>query len=82
MKTEKEALLCRNYKAFAYSAGPCRLQIDEDISIDFEKEIPERPPLESVGIDVFHTVRNNGFRAEIVTSPEVTPNYFSLVLIE
>jgi len=82
LDTEKEAFISRCYKAFAYYAGPCKLSLEEEESIDFIEDLPKRPFLEGAGIDVFQTVRNNGFRAEIITSPGMTPNYFSLVLVE
>ena len=82
LETEKEAFLSGCYKAFAYGAGPCKLSPEDD-SIDSGENIEqERPLLDAVGIDVFQTARNNGFRIDILYSPEIRPNYFSLVLIE
>jgi len=82
LETEKEAFLSGCYKAFAFGAGPCKLSPEED-SIDSGENIEqERPLLDAVGVDVFQTARNNGFRIEILYSPEIRPSYFSLVLIE
>jgi len=82
LETEKEAFLSGSYKAFAFGAGPCKLSLEDDSLDSVENNEQERPLVEAVGIDIFQTARNNGFRIDILYSPEVRPNYFSLVLVE
>jgi hypothetical protein len=38
--------------------------------------------MESCGIDVFATVRNNGFTIDTLDSAKCKANYFGIVLIE
>lgn len=38
--------------------------------------------MEACGIDVFTTVRANGFPIKVVKEPNCKANYYSLVLIE
>jgi predicted metal-binding protein len=41
-----------------------------------------RPSMESCGIDVFSTVRNNGYNIEVLNNQSDQMNRFGLVLIE
>jgi predicted metal-binding protein len=78
---EREAFLEGHYKALAFGAGPCNLC----------KSCPEagckhpdraRPSMESCGIDVFSTARNNGYPIEVVLDESAEQNYYGLLLIE
>lgn len=82
LETEKESYLSGFYRAFALGAGPCKLSPEDVIPEIIENNSQSRPLMEAVGIDVFQTARNNGFRIEILYSPDIRPHYFSLVLIE
>lgn len=82
METENEAFLSGSYKAFALGAGPCKLTPDSVPLEGFKEADLKRPFLNAVGIDAFQTARNNGFRIDVLYSPEIKPNYISLVLIE
>jgi predicted metal-binding protein len=80
---EREAFFDGYYKAFAMGAGPCSL-CDECNLEDEECLYPEdaRPSMESCGIDVFQTVRNNGLPIEVVKNHNCEQNYYGIVLIE
>lgn len=82
-RIEREALFDGYYKAFGMGAGPCRL-CDECNIEDGECLHPEdaRPSMESCGIDVFQTARNNGFPIEVVKNHNCEQNYYGVVLIE
>jgi predicted metal-binding protein len=79
---EREAFLSGFYKAFAMGAGPCELCSSCNTKGSCRHPYEARPSMEASGIDVFHTVRNNGFHIEVLTSPANRANYFGLVLIE
>ena len=69
------------YKAFALGAGPCRLCAECTMK-DCRHVESARPSMESCGIDVFSTVKNNGYRIEVLKDRSYKMNRFSLVLIE
>jgi predicted metal-binding protein len=86
---EKELFFAGYYKAFALGGGPCKLC---GLCAKGQCVHPgdARPSMESCGIDVFTTVRNNGFSIKVLKkgyeeilaekSPKV--DRFGLVLIE
>jgi len=78
---ERDIFLAGYYKAFELGAGPCNLcnecSMDECIHTD-----NARPSMESCGIDVFSTARNNGFTIDVVKDYNDRVNRFGLVLIE
>ena len=82
-RIERQAFLDGYHKAFAMGAGPCRL-CEECNLTDEECLYPKkaRPAMEACGIDVFHTVRNNGFPIEVVRNQSSAQNYYGVVLIE
>ena len=82
IKIEKEAFLAGYYKALAMGAGPCRLCRDCNLKGECRHREEARPSMESCGIDVFATVRNNGFTIDTLDSARCKADYFSLVLIK
>jgi predicted metal-binding protein len=78
---EKEAFFAGYYKAFAMGAGPCRLCASCNIKAGCRHAEQARPSMEACGIDVYATVRKNGFFIETVDSSNCQVNYYSLVLI-
>ena len=78
---EREIFLAGFYKAFGLGAGPCRLCKTCNLE---ECARPEeaRPSMEACGIDVFATVRANGFPIEVVKDESCEDNYYGVVLIE
>ncbi len=82
-RIERQAFLDGYHKAFAMGSGPCML-CEKCALADKECLHPEeaRPSMEACGIDVFQTVRNNGFPIEVVRNRSCTQNYYGVVLIE
>ena len=81
-KVEIAAFLGGHYKAWAMGAGPCMLCDDCDPEEPCVHPDLSRPAMEACGVDVFQTVRNNGFKIEVLTSRDDEPNFFGLVLID
>ncbi len=78
---EKDIFLAGYYKAFALGFGHCQL-CPECTLKDCRNPTIARPSLESSGIDVYSTVRKNGYRIEVLKDISDTMNIFCLVLIE
>jgi predicted metal-binding protein len=79
-RLERKIFLDGHYKAFGMGAGPCSLC---DECPEFCK-YPDRarPAMEACGIDVYATVRANGFPIEVLTNEDCAPDYYGMVLIE
>lgn len=79
---EREAFLAGYYAAFALGAGPC--QLCEECETDKPCLHPSqaRPSMEACGIDVFATVRNNGFTIEVLGETKEKGDYFGFLLLE
>ena len=80
-KLEREIFLAGYYKALAYGAGPCMLCEECNIQ-QCNHPRRSRPSMESCGIDVYATVRANGFPIEVVKDKTCEQNYYGLVLIK
>jgi predicted metal-binding protein len=78
---EREVFLAGHFKAFALGAGPCNLcgECSMEVCRHAEKA---RPSMESCGIDVFSTARNNGYIIEVLVDYSCQMNRFGMVLIE
>ena len=77
---EREIFLDGHYKAFGMGAGPCDLcDRCPDSCVHPHRA---RPSMEACGIDVYSTVRNNGFFIKVVTDTDRECNYYGIVLIE
>jgi predicted metal-binding protein len=77
---EREIFLDGHFKAFGMGAGPCNLcKTCGKFCRHPEKT---RPAMEACGIDVYTTVRNNGYPIEVVKTPQCKGNYYGIVLIE
>jgi predicted metal-binding protein len=81
IKLEQELFLAGYYKALAYGSGPCKL-CKECNTQQCNHPRRSRPSMESCGIDVYATVRANGFPIEVVKDETCEQNYYGLVLIE
>ena len=80
---EREAFLDGYYKTFAMGSGPCSLCSDCNMENEECLHPDEaRPSMEACGIDVYQTVRNNGFPIEVVKNENCKQNYYGLVLLE
>lgn len=76
---EREIFLDGHYKAYAMGAGPCRLCAKcAKFCRHSEKA---RPSMEACGIDVYSTVRANGFAIEVLKTRTSSGNYYGVVLI-
>jgi predicted metal-binding protein len=89
---ERQLVLDQFYKAFSLHNGPCTLCeicVIEDgkgggkniLSVCRHHKVA-RPAMESMGIDVFQTVRNAGWEPSILKSFFEAPTYYGLILIE
>ncbi len=81
VKLEKEAFLAGYYKAYGMGAGPCNLCDTCNVKKPCKNPDEARPSMEGSGIDVFQTARNNGFKIEVLRSPDCKANYFGLLLV-
>jgi len=79
-KLEREIFLDGYYKAFGMAAGPCYLCAKCPKFCRHAEEA--RPAMEACGIDVYKTVRANGFKIEVLKTGSCKGNYFGVVLIE
>ncbi len=70
------------YKAWSMGSGPCRLCKECDLGAPCKHGIEARPSMESCGIDVFKTARDNGFPIDVVKTHEEERNIFGLILVE
>jgi len=78
---ERELFLAGFYKALGFGAGPCRWC--KECSFEGCRRPDEaRPSMEACGIDVFATVRANGFPIEVVRDEGDEQHYYGLVLID
>jgi predicted metal-binding protein len=77
---EREIFLDGYFKAFGMGAGPC----DLCASCGRFCRHPEktRPAMEACGIDVYSTVRANGYPIKVLKGSDCKGNYYGIVLIE
>jgi predicted metal-binding protein len=77
---EREIFLDGHHRSFGMGAGPCKLC---DKCPEYCRHPSKaRPAMEACGLDVFSTVRANGFSVDVVKTADCTADYFGLVLIE
>ncbi|MDD2716917.1 MAG: DUF2284 domain-containing protein [Candidatus Wallbacteria bacterium] len=81
VKLEREMFLAGYYKAFGLGAGPCFACRPCNLKKCINPET-SRPSLESCGIDVYETVRTNGFPIKVAEQENSEVNYYGLLLIE
>lgn len=77
---ERGIFLDGYHKAFAMGAGPCDLCAKCAKFCRYAEKA--RPSMEACGIDVFTTVRANGFPIEVLKTNACKGNYYGVVLIE
>ena len=82
VKLENEANFLGYYKALAFGAGPCPLCGECNTDGPCRAPAKARPSMESCGIDVFKSVRNNGFEVNFLKHKNEYVKYFGLVAIE
>jgi predicted metal-binding protein len=78
---EREIFLLNYYKVIGLGAGPCKLCKECTLA---NCEFPQhaRPSMEACGIDVYATVRQNGFGVDVLDSKDEVGNCYGLLLIE
>ena len=79
-KLEQEIFLDGYFKAFGMGAGPC--QLCEKCAKSCRHPDKTRPSMEACGIDVYTTVRSNGFPIKVLKASNYKGNYYGIVLIE
>jgi predicted metal-binding protein len=79
-KLEQEIFLDGYFKAFGMGAGPC--QLCSRCGKFCRHPEKTRPSMEACGIDVYSTVRANGYPIKVLKDPACRGNYYGLVLIE
>ncbi len=82
LKLELEANIAGFHKAFAMGAGPCPLCPACPESEPCLMPYHARPSMEACGIDVFQTVRDNGFEVRFLEEKGTYVKYFGLILLE
>jgi predicted metal-binding protein len=72
------------YKAFVLLAGPCCFckECSKVTGDECRDRYKARPSMESCGIDVFQTARNNGFHIETLRDETDPRNTFCLMLVD
>ena len=84
IKMEGEVFKDGFYKAFILLFGPCLLC--KECAKNEEKPCrlgdKARPSMEAAGIDVYQTVRNNGFFIKTLKKMTETHNLFALLLVD
>ncbi len=69
------------YKAWSMGSGPCRLCKECNLT-SCKNGFKARPSMEACGIDVFKTVRENGFFIEVIKEHGEERNIYGLILVE
>lgn len=78
---EREAFLMGYYSAFGLASGPCPFCEKCSLKHCVHPRLA-RPSMEACSIDVYATVRSNGFKLEVVKSKKDKPRYFGLLLVQ
>jgi len=79
---ERELFLDGYHRAFGMASGPCRLCRTCDTEEPCRYPDEARPSMEACGIDVYQTVRNNGFKLEVVKTEDSFCTYNGLIFVE
>jgi predicted metal-binding protein len=80
---ERDVFLAGNVKAFALYPGGCRVCADcPDTRDDCHKPESARPTPESLGMDVFSTVRHYGLPIDVLTDYDNVMNRYAFLLVE
>ncbi len=82
LECEKTAFKAGFYKAFAYWAGPCSLCTECKMPEPPQQCTATRPSMESAGMDVFATVRRQGYTLETRKDKTEFVKYFGLLLLD
>ena len=78
---ENAIFLDGKYKSFSYKGGSCGLCEKCNLKTCIHPT-QARPSMEGAGIDVYETVRRNGFSINVLKNNESQGSFFGLILIE
>jgi predicted metal-binding protein len=81
-KLEREIFLDGYFKALGFGSGPCRLCPRCDTKARCKYPDIARPSMEACGMDVFATVRANGFHIEVVRTKRQRGDYYGVILVD
>lgn len=85
-RLEQKIFLAGYFKALGMGSGPCRICENRGSACNTKKRckypVIARPAMEACGINVFDTVRANGFHIEVVRSHRQADDYYGVVLID
>ncbi|MHC1719574.1 MAG: DUF2284 domain-containing protein [Clostridiaceae bacterium] len=81
VKIAKEMFFDGFYKAIAFGSGPCK-KCNECNPNGCNFPDKAAPAMEACGMDVFQTVRNNGYEINTLRSEDEVQNHFGLILFE
>jgi predicted metal-binding protein len=79
---EREMFLSGYFKALGFGSGPCRLCNRCDTGARCKRPYEARPSMEACGMDVFTTVRSNGFKIDVVRSTRQRGDYYGVILVD
>ena len=79
---ERDLFLAGFHKAWTMGAGPCDICTSCAQGADCPTPEKARPSMEGCGIDVFTTVRNAGWKIEVVQGEGDAYRFFALVLVD
>lgn len=82
LQAEKTAFKAGYYKAFVLWSGPCSLCTECNPPAPPKKCTATRPSMESSGIDVFATVRKQGYQLRTLKDKTEFVKYFGLLVLE
>jgi len=82
LRLEIELFLDGYYKAWSMGAGPCHLCNECDPTGLCKHGDEARPSMESCGIDVYKTARENGCHIEVVRTHDDERNFYGVILVE
>jgi predicted metal-binding protein len=81
-RLERKIFLSGFYKALGFGSGPCYLCDRCNTKARCKHPYEARPSMESCGMNVFDTVRANGFPIQVVTSRRQKGDYYGVVLVD
>jgi predicted metal-binding protein len=81
-RLEREIFLSGYFMALGFGSGPCRICDRCDITSRCKYPYLARPSMEACGIDVFRTVRANGFDIDVVRSRRDIGDYYGVILVD
>ena len=77
----KEMFFDGYYKAIAFGSGPCK-RCKECNTKECNFPGKTAPAMDACGMDVFQTVRNNGYQITTLRSIDEIQNHFGLILVD